>query len=183
MNHSNITIIAFVGLVGSGRTAAVDYLCSQSIPKIHVGRQIIDGARDGIDSEKDYAKKMRSLNGNDYFILRPIEQIKDLIRSGQRNVVIDGLYTWPEYKTLKREFAGSVIVIAIVTPKHLRKQRMAKRPVRPMTSPEVDERDRAEIEDIEKGGPIAAADYYIHNDSSLKKLQAEIDKVVLPLFK
>ena len=79
---------------------------------------------------------------------------------------------------MKHEFPGEITVIAIVTPKHLRKQRMANRPERPMTSEEVDQRDWAEIENIEKGGPIAIADHFIHNEGSLEKLHAEIDKVL-----
>ena len=63
---------------------------------------------------------------------------------------MDGLYTWSEYKLLKHEFPGQVVVIAIVTPKYLRYQRMAKRIERPMQPHEVDQRDWSEIENLEK---------------------------------
>ena len=39
-------------------------------------------------------------------------------------------------------------------------------------------RDFSEIENIEKGGPIARADYMIVNEGSLKKLYAELDKIL-----
>ena len=54
---------------------------------------------------------------------------------------------------------------------------MAKRPLRPLTSEEVDQRDWAEIENIEKGGPIAVADYFIHNDKDLANLTDKIDQI------
>ena len=88
---------------------------------------------------------------------------------------MDGLYTWSEYKFLKHEFPGQVVVIAIVTPKYLRYQRMAKRIERPMQPHEVDQRDWSEIENLEKGGPIAIADYFIINDGSLEQLHQKID--------
>ena len=52
---------------------------------------------------------------------------------------------------------------------------MAKRIERPMQPHEVDQRDWSEIENLEKGGPIAIADYFIINDSSLEQLHQKID--------
>ena len=42
---------------------------------------------------------------------------------------------------------------------------------------EVDQRDWSEIENLEKGGPIAIADYFIINDSDLTQLHQKIDAV------
>ena len=50
-----------------------------------------------------------------------------------------------------------------------------------MSSDEVDQRDWAEIENLEKGGPIAIADYFIHNDSDLENLHKQIDSVLASL--
>lgn len=47
-----------------------------------------------------------------------------------------------------------------------------------MASHEVDERDWAEIENLEEGGPIAIADFFVHNDASLEKLHEQIDTIV-----
>ena len=69
-------------------------------------------------------------------------------------------------------------VIAIVTPKHLRYQRMAHRPERPMTKEEVDLRDWSEIENLEKGGPIAIADHFVINDGSIEKLHEQLDHIL-----
>lgn len=55
---------------------------------------------------------------------------------------------------------------------------MEKRPERPMTSQQVDERDWTEIENLEKGGPIAIADYFIHNDRDLRWLHEQLDEVL-----
>jgi len=46
---------------------------------------------------------------------------------------------------------------------------------------EAEERDFREIERIEKGGPIAIADYTLVNDDSVDKLLAELDALLQAL--
>ena len=128
------------------------------------------------ENEKPFREELRVQEGKDFIVKRIISQIHDLIDAGQHRIIADGLYTWTEYKSLKHEFPGELTVIAVVTPKHLRKQRMANRPIRPLTSEQIDKRDWAEIENLEKGGPIAIADHYIINDGDLEKLHSQIDQ-------
>ncbi len=64
-------------------------------------------------------------------------------------------------------------VVAIVAPKSLRRNRHAERPERPFNAQEAAERDQTEIENLEKGGPIAIADYYIYNNKDLKSFVAD----------
>ena len=180
---SPVKIVAFVGLAGSGKSSAVDYLTEKGYPKIYFGGILYKAMEEaGIEitweSQQTFREEIREREGKDFIVKRAIKEARGLIDAGQKRIILDGLYTWSEYKILKHEFPGEITVIAIVTPKHLRKQRMANRPERPMTSEEVDQRDWAEIENIEKGGPIAIADHFIHNEGSLEKLHAEIDKVL-----
>ena len=180
---SPVKIVAFVGLAGSGKSSAVDYLTEKGYPKIYFGGILYKAMEEaGVEitweSQQTFREEIREREGKDFIVKRAIKEARGLIDAGQKRIILDGLYTWSEYKILKHEFPGEITVIAIVTPKHLRKQRMANRPERPMTSEEVDQRDWAEIENIEKGGPIAIADHFIHNEGSLEKLHAEIDKVL-----
>lgn len=181
--HERVKIIAFVGLAGSGKSAAVEHLTQQGHPKVYFGGIIYKAMEEaGIeitwDSQKEFRQEIRKKEGKDFVVKRAIKETHDLINAGQRHVVLDGLYSWSEYKILKHEFPGEMTVVAIVTPKHLRYQRMASRPERPMTRQEVDERDWAEIENIEKGGPIAIADYFIHNDGNVEQLHAQLDEIL-----
>jgi len=182
-HHENVKIIAFVGLTGSGKSTAVDYLTEKGYPKVYYGGVILDelkrrGLEATQENEQPVREELREKEGNDFIAKRIIAQIRDLIDAGQHRIVADGLYTWTEYKTLKHEFPGELTVVASVAPKHLRKQRMANRPVRPLTSEQVDQRDWAEIENIEKGGPIAIADYYIMNNKDLEHFQDQIDEIL-----
>ena len=182
MTQPHAKIIALVGLAGSGKSSAVEYLTKKGFPKIYFGGVIYKAMEEaGIeptwDNQQKFREEIRQREGKDFVIKRVIKNIRDLINAGQNKIVLDGLYTWSEYKILKHEFPGQVVVIAIVTPKHLRYQRMTKRPERPMQPREVDQRDWSEIENLEKGGPIAIADYFIINDSDLTQLHQKIDAV------
>lgn len=182
MTQPHAKIIALVGLAGSGKSSAVEYLTKKGFPKIYFGGVIYKamdeaGIEPTWDNQQKFREEIRQREGKDFVIKRVIKNIRDLINAGQNKIVLDGLYTWSEYKILKHEFPGQVVVIAIVTPKHLRYQRMIKRPERPMQPREVDQRDWSEIENLEKGGPIAIADYFIINDSDLTQLHQKIDAV------
>lgn len=180
----NVKIVAFVGLAGSGKSSAVEYLTEKGYPKVYFGGIIYKAMEEaGLtpgnwDQDKKFREEIREKEGNDFVVKRVVKQTRDLIDAGQKRIVLDGLYTWSEYKILKHEFPGEMTVIAIVTPKHLRYSRMEKRPERPMTRQEVDERDRAEIENLEKGGPIAIADYFVHNDSDVTHLYTQLDAIL-----
>ena len=180
---SHVQLLAFVGLAGSGKSSAVEYLTEKGYPKVYFGGIIYKAMKDaGIDinweSQKQFREEMREKEGKDFVVKRAIKEVHDLINAGQHRIILDGLYSWSEYKILKHEFPGEMTVVAVVTPKHLRYQRMEHRTERPMTKQEVDERDWAEIENIEKGGPIAIADFFIHNDKNLASLQEQVESVV-----
>lgn len=182
-SDKDVKIVAFVGLTGSGKSTAVDYMTEKGYPKVYFGGVILQAVKDAglevnAENEKYIREKLREDEGKDVVVNRIVKQIKDLISAGQHRIIADGLYTWTEYKIMKQEFPGELTVVAVVTPKHLRKRRMADRPVRPLNSNEVDQRDWAEIENIEKGGPIAIADYFIHNEGDLEHLQKQIDSAL-----
>jgi len=181
MTHQpNIKIVAFVGLSGSGKSTAVEYLTEKGYPKVYFGGIVLDamtkaGLEHTQENEKPFREELRVREGKDFVVKRIITQIHDLIDAGQHRIVADGLYTWTEYKALKREFPGELTVAAIVTPKHMRHHRLLTRAIRPLTDTEANQRDWAEIENLEKGGPIAIADHYIINDGDMKNLQIQID--------
>jgi dephospho-CoA kinase len=89
---------------------------------------------------------------------------------------LDGLYSWSEYILLKQRFPD-MIVVSVVTDAKIRKERLKNRPVRPLTAEQVDSRDIAEIEQLEKGGPIAIADYFILNNGSWDELKKQYIKI------
>ncbi len=179
-HYENVKIVAFVGLTGSGKSSAVDYLTDKGYPKVYFGGVILDamtkaGLEHTQENERPFREKLREREGKDFVANRIVTQIRGLIDAGQRRIIADGLYTWTEYKILKKEFPGELTVVAVVTPKHLRHHRLTMRPIRPLTTEEANQRDWAEIENLEKGGPIAIADHYIMNDGNLDRFHEQID--------
>lgn len=79
-------------------------------------------------NERMMRKKLRQAGGPDVIVKRIATQIRDLIGAGQKRIIADGLYSWTEYKYLKREFPGEMNVIAIVAPRSLRHRRLTQRP-------------------------------------------------------
>ncbi len=173
MDKKDIKIVAIVGMCGSGKSTAVDYLTEHNIPKVYFGGVVLNAVKEaGLEitpeNERIIREGLREKEGKDFIVKRVIESTKKLIDSGQKRIVLDGLYSWTEYKALRKEFPTEMTIIAIVTPKALRRERLANRPVRPLTPAEVAERDKSEIENLEKGGPIAIADYYVDNSADIK---------------
>jgi len=183
IRNKKIKIVAFVGLSGAGKSTAADYVTAKGFPKVYFGGVVLDamiaaGIEDTQENEKTFREELRNREGNDFIARRIIAQIHDLINAGQHHIVADGLYSWTEYKLLKQEFPGELNIVAIVTPRRLRHHRLLNRPVRPMSQFEADQRDWAEIENLEKGGPIAIADHYIINDGTMEYLHEQIEKML-----
>ena len=176
-------IIAFVGMPGAGKTSAIDYLVKKNIPKVYFGGVVLDALKEeGYElnetNEKMMREKLRQENGNDVIVSRIIMQIEDLINAGQKEILADGLYSWTEYKALKQAFSHQVIVVGIVAPRAERHKRLSTRPIRPINRDAAAKRDWAEIENLEKGGPIAIADYYVVNNGSLGHFHDQIDDLM-----
>ena len=181
----NVKIVAFVGMSGSGKSVAVDYLTDKKYPKVYFGGMIykemekrgIERTEDG-ESEKKFREEIRETEGKDWVVNQVILETKELIAAGQKRIILDGVYSWTEYKILKHEFPTCLTFIAIVADRKLRYKRVAKRPNRPFDGNAIRERDRSEIENLEKGGPIAMADYYILNNDTPEKMTERIDEIL-----
>ncbi len=182
-NLRDVKIIAVVGMSGSGKSVAVDYLTEHGVPKVYFGGMIIkEMTKRGIeitpDSEREFREMIRATEGKDWVVRQAIAETKDLIAAGQKRIVLDGVYSWTEYKILKHEFPGELTFIAIITPKALRYERVARRPERPFDAQKIRERDYSEIENLEKGGPIVAADYFLMNDGTIPELYKQLKRVL-----
>jgi len=184
-NNKDIKILAIVGMCGSGKSTAIEYLTERGIPKVYFGGVIykameeagIPRTEDG-ESEKKFREEIRQKEGKDFVVNRAIKEAKKLIEAGQKRVVLDGVYSWTEYKILRKEWPTEMTVVAIVVPKALRRKRVAERPDRPFDARAIAERDRSEIENLEKGGPIAIADYYVDNSGTVEEFHEAFSKLM-----
>jgi dephospho-CoA kinase len=175
-------IIATVGMCGSGKSVAGERLERLGFVKVYFGGLTIDEVkRRGLEvnekNERAVREELRRTHGMGAFAVLSLPKIETLLQEGKR-VLIDGLYSFSEYKILKDKYNGSLLVLAVFTPRALRYNRLARREERPLTFEEAVSRDHSEIENIEKGGPIALAEYTIVNDGSKEELIRRLDRVL-----
>ena len=160
-------IIAIVGMCGSGKSVASDYLEGIGFKKVYFGGVTMEklkenGMEVNPENEKYMREKLRSELGMAAYAKILLPRIEEYSKTN--DVVLDGLYSWDEYVVLKEKLGNKLTMIAIVANRDLRYERLSKREIRPLTNEEARNRDIAEIENLAKGGPIVIADYYILNN-------------------
>jgi dephospho-CoA kinase len=182
-------LFAFVGMCGSGKSIACDVLKDLGWNYIRFGQITIDSLKAGgepvtPENEKRMRENLRKEHGMGAFALLSIPRIDAALQKGP--VVIDGLYSWSEYKILMGKYRKHLTVICIHASPGTRYGRLEARTtdpgdnevrMRPLTPDQAQARDYAEIENIEKGGPIAMADIMIVNETSEENLKAQIKEL------
>ena len=182
-----IKIYAVVGMCGSGKSEITKYLKEKyNWPIIYLGAITFEWMKKrnievNYENEKNTREQIRRENGGlGAYALLSLPQIEETLKNSPI-VIVESLYSWSEYKILKEKYSDDFKVIASWAPPIVRfKRLMSRKNERPINSwEEFQRRDYSEIENIEKGGPIAMADYLLLNDSDLKNLHSQIDRLDL----
>lgn len=175
-------LLAICGMAGSGKTTAREYFQNKGFEYIKFGVTELVLKKYGEVTEaleKVERVALREEKGMGVMAQIAMPRLKQLLTSG-KNVVIDNMYSWSEYKLLKEEFKDQFVTLAILANPELRYNRLLNRKEESgrsySSTDEVKGRDYSEIEAIEKGGPIAMADFYIVNEGSEEELAANIEK-------
>lgn len=174
-------VISIVGMAGSGKSEVAKVFEGSGYGKVRFGdvtdREIMDrGLKLNEENERFVRQRLRAEHGMAAYAELSLPEVDRLLKSG--NVIVDGLYSWEEYKLLKSRYGDDFAVVAVWSSPNTRYERLAKRPIRPLSEEEAVSRDLAEIENINKGGPIAMADLTIINGSSLEDLKRETKRIV-----
>ena len=151
-------IVAIVGMCGSGKSVASDFLVEKGWKKVYFGGVTMEKLKEaGLEvtpeNEKMMREKLRTELGMGAYAKILLPRIKEYAE--EENTVLDGLYSWDELNILREELGEELKVIAIVVDRSLRYERLSIRDVRPFTKEEAQKRDISEIENIAKAGPIA----------------------------
>lgn len=172
------TIIAIVGLPGSGKTDAANFLKTKNLPVISFGKTVIDRVSEkklphSEKSHKQIREELRSKYGNEAIAILNIDKIKASLKDNLI-VVVEGMRSWEEYLYLKKELSDvKLVIICIYSEKLLRYKRISKR--NNMSEHYGEERDINEIVGINAGPTIAYADHVIKNNYSKEEFYDKLE--------
>jgi dephospho-CoA kinase len=175
-------IIALVGMPGAGKSEAAAYLKSKQIPFIRFGDLTEETLKEkGLtinpENERAIREQLRKELGMHAYAIKAKPKIEELLLN-HPIIGLDGLYSWEEYKYLKQYFP-QLILIHIAAGARTRYTRLTKRAVRPLTEEQARQRDITELENLNKGGPIAIADYIIENNNEdINKLHEKLETII-----
>jgi len=177
--------LALVGMPGSGKSVCARWLERRGFFQFRFGKIVVDevAARNlplTPQNERIVREELRAREGMAVMARRALPILNEALKV-HPNIVIDGLYSWSEYRLLREELDAELIVVAVISHRAKRYSRLAARAERPLTAAEAEVRDFAEIEKLEKGGPIALADYMLINNRSQKTLLRKLKRLIREL--
>ena len=178
-------VVAIVGMNGSGKSEVTRIFEQKGYTRIRFG-DITDKeiARLRLqfneENERKVREQLRAELGMEAYAVKNLPEIEASLK--ESNVVVDGLYSWAEYRFLKEHYGDDLVVIAVYSSPKIRQQRLPHREIRPLNPEDSSARDYNEIEHLQKGGPIAIADYtLINEDISIEELQTKTEQLVTDL--
>jgi len=174
-------VVSVVGMTGSGKSEVAGVFQKHGFICVRFG-DITDAEIARREwtlnevNERRIREMLRSEHGMSAYAKLNIPRIDATLKKA--NVVADGLYSWEEYLLFREYYGENYITVAVYTAPVTRYRRLSARSVRGLTHDEAASRDIAEIENLNKGGPIAMADYTIINDNSLEEVTKQVEKII-----
>jgi dephospho-CoA kinase len=177
-------VVAIVGMPGSGKSEVAGVFEEHGFKRVRFGDATDQelstrGLERNEENERYVRQQLRTEHGMAAYAKLNLPRISGALESA--DVVIDGLYSWEEYLLLKEHYGDRFSTAAVWAAPSTRYRRLASRPVRPLTPDEAASRDRSEIEVINKGGPIAMADFAILNEASLEDMKQHVERMISAL--
>jgi dephospho-CoA kinase len=179
-----VKVVAIVGMAGAGKSEVARVFEGHGFKKVRFG-DITDeelkkrGLEPNEENERYIRQTLRKKYGMAAYAKLNLPRIDSSLKSS--NVVVDGLYSWEEYILLKEYYGGQFTTVAVWASPTTRHKRLTDRKERPLTLEEAANRDKSEVENSDKGGPIAMADFTIANEATLEKLKKETGRVLSAL--
>jgi dephospho-CoA kinase len=178
---NGMKVVCIVGMTGSGKSEVAKLFSEKGFTTVRFG-DITDeevkrqGLKLNEENERKARESLRQKHAMDAYAKLSLPRIEAALKTS--NVVVDGLYSWEEYNYLKNRFGNDFIVVAVWSSPMDRYKRLGGRKIRPLTPEEAAGRDRAEIQNLNKGGPIAMADFTILNDTSMSNIKQQVEKII-----
>jgi dephospho-CoA kinase len=175
-------VVSIVGMTGAGKSEVSRVFEKNGFTRIRFGDLTDEEMkRRGLKPSEENERLVRELLRKEQGMAAYAKLNLPRIEQAQSDVVIDGLYSWEEYTYLKGRYGEDLYLVAVWSSPKKRYARLSNRSSRRLSLKEAISRDRAELENSNKGGPIAMADFTIINESSLENLRKEAQQVIARL--
>ena len=177
-------VVAIVGMAGSGKSEVASVFEEKGFARVRFG-DITDAEvkKRGLPlneaNERSVREALRQEHGMAAYARLNLPRIEAAME--RSNVIVDGLYSWEEYLVLKEKYGSQFYVVAIWSSPADRYKRLGGRRIRPLTLPQAQSRDYAEIQNMNKGGPICMADFTILNDADMGALRKHVEQIIARL--
>ena len=176
------SILAIVGMPGSGKTEATEFFKEKGLKVISFSNII----NEHIDKNKlkhtneihsKLRRQFREEHGFEAMALLNKDKIeKALQEKDTMMIVIEGMRSWEEYTYLKKTFPDvSISILSLYASKKNRYNRISHRKSRSKLFGE--ERDIDELIGTNMGATIAFSDFLVLNESSLEDLYDKLEEV------
>ncbi len=179
------TIIAVVGMPGSGKTEAAEYFKTLGLPVVrfsHIVNSLIDKRKlpHTLEVHHQVRQELRDKHGYEAMALLSKKDLEKELKNNNL-VVIEGMRSWEEFEYIKKQFQKArIYILALYADKQKRYDRIAKRKDRKDLRGE--ERDVDELIQTHMGPTIAFADFVVKNNFSLEELHDKLDEVYREIY-
>jgi dephospho-CoA kinase len=179
-----VKVVSIVGMSGAGKSEVSRVFERSGFTRIRFGDLTDEemkkwGLEPNEESERRIRELLRKEQGMAAYAKLNLPRIEQALKSS--DVVIDGLYSWEEYIYLEERYGKDLYLVAVWSSPRTRYARLGKRASRRLTLDEAMSRDRTELENTNKGGPIAIADFTIINESKIEDLRKETKRIIAAL--
>ena len=104
-------IIAVIGMCGSGKSEAVKFFVENGYKKVYFGDVVLNELKNknleiNESNERMTREELRKTFGMGVMALKSIDSIKKFFEHD--NIVIESLYSWEEFKILKKELLTQI---------------------------------------------------------------------------
>jgi dephospho-CoA kinase len=179
------SIIAIVGLHGSGKTEAANYFRRKKIPIVTFGEIVSDlvdkkKLKHTEELHRKIRNDLRQKYGKEAFAFLNLDKVKKSLKKNT-TVIIDGLRSWEEYVYLKKHLLGiKIYLVVLYAYKELRYKRIKSRKYKSEVYGK--NRDWSEIFESNMGPTIASADFLIENNSTKEDFYDKLEHVFRVIY-
>jgi dephospho-CoA kinase len=176
------TVLILVGLPGSGKTTASDFLKKKNFFIIRLGdltdREVEKSHLSQTSGNEKYIRNLlRDKYGSNIYALDAVSRLIQKLKEN-KFIVIEGMKSQEEMEIFKKIKDIRIKVLEIKTAKKLRYLRLVKRDQRPLTARQAEDRDNEEIGKLGINRLKKISDFTLNNNEDFSVFYSKLERIV-----